>query len=314
MLDYTEYTCPVCHRPFGAQDDVVVCPHCGAPHHRQCWQDAGQCAFADTHGTAEQWRPAVRRGDDDAVVCGNCGFVNPREAEICGKCGHTLEEELPPSPAEQQPPVDAGVFYSEFSPYIGIAPDSMMYGEKAMDIATYLGPRSGFYLSRFHFMRMSKTKKSWNWAAALFPATWLLYRKMYKAFAVALGILLLMAIPYLPYILSVIGQTTPSTIQEALISGVLPEPPFWLYMYSRILFVLTFFLRALWACAANHVYQTHVLKDIRRIRTECTDPLCYRFTLSRCGGTNPLAVILFCALCILLLAAVIVCGVMFIRP
>lgn len=44
----------------------------------------------------------------------------------------------------------------------GIAPDSTMDGYPVMDIATFLGANSGYYLSRFHFMRLQKSKMSWN--------------------------------------------------------------------------------------------------------------------------------------------------------
>lgn len=116
-----------------------------------------------------QWKPQPDKDGDGTVICGNCGTVNNDTETVCHKCGHALEEVFPPSPSEQQPPVDEGVFYSQFSPYIGIAPDSTMDGYPVMDIATFLGANSGYYLSRFHFMRLQKSKMSWNWSAAIFP-------------------------------------------------------------------------------------------------------------------------------------------------
>ena len=45
-------------------------------------------------------------------------------------------------------------------------------------------------------MNTSTTKvASWNWAAALFPAGWFLYRKMYKAFVLVFLLSLLFALP-----------------------------------------------------------------------------------------------------------------------
>ena len=38
MPDFTQYTCPVCGREITPSDDIVVCPQCGAPHHRDCWK------------------------------------------------------------------------------------------------------------------------------------------------------------------------------------------------------------------------------------------------------------------------------------
>ncbi|MBS6236502.1 MAG: hypothetical protein KH615_11425, partial [Clostridiales bacterium] len=40
-MDYTGLKCPVCGKPFGTDDDIVVCPEYGAPYHRACYQQAG---------------------------------------------------------------------------------------------------------------------------------------------------------------------------------------------------------------------------------------------------------------------------------
>ena len=37
-MEFTEYKCPVCDKQFKKGDDVVVCPECGAPHHRECYE------------------------------------------------------------------------------------------------------------------------------------------------------------------------------------------------------------------------------------------------------------------------------------
>ncbi|MEE0240886.1 MAG: RING finger protein, partial [Ruminococcus sp.] len=43
MADYTGQSCFVCQKPFEPEDDVVVCPECGTPYHRACWQHYGHC-------------------------------------------------------------------------------------------------------------------------------------------------------------------------------------------------------------------------------------------------------------------------------
>ena len=123
MPDYTNTVCPVCGQAFSPEDDVVVCPLCGAPHHRACYKRNGRCAYAADHGTPRQWTPPVSRGDEDARICGNCGTANPPGADVCACCGYHIDQPLPPDPAERQPPIDASVFYAQFSPYVGIAPD-----------------------------------------------------------------------------------------------------------------------------------------------------------------------------------------------
>ncbi len=45
-MDYKGYECPVCHEQFQDGEDIVVCPECGTPHHRACYEENGACANA----------------------------------------------------------------------------------------------------------------------------------------------------------------------------------------------------------------------------------------------------------------------------
>ncbi len=47
--------CPVCRSPFGENDDIVVCPDCGTPHHRTCYIRNGKCAVAQHHASGFEW-------------------------------------------------------------------------------------------------------------------------------------------------------------------------------------------------------------------------------------------------------------------
>lgn len=47
--------CPVCRSPFGENDDIVVCPDCGTPHHRACYIRLGKCAVAQHHESGFEW-------------------------------------------------------------------------------------------------------------------------------------------------------------------------------------------------------------------------------------------------------------------
>lgn len=308
MTDITSCICPVCKQPFTEKDDVVVCPLCGAPHHRVCWKHTGHCALKDAHGTPGQWMPPLRRDDEDSMVCGNCGTVNRRGDVVCAKCGHTLDEPLPPAPSEQQPPIDASVFYADFSPYIGIAPDSMVEGFPAMEVATFLGPNSGYYLSRFYFMRVQKNNFTWNWAAAVFPAGWLLYRKMYKAFLVILLLSLILMAPVFALFwqfMSVLSSDEQAR-QLFLRSGLMPsaDVPVWLVICANLSGTVSFILRAVMASLGNYLYRKHMVRVIGGVRAASADPIGIRYTLSRKGGTNIKAVVLLAVVSALIAAGV----------
>ena len=75
MALYIGNTCPVCGEKFKDDDDVVVCPDCGTPYHRACWQKTGVCLHQAEHAAGFEWHPEPAGGSADAedAVCPNCG-------------------------------------------------------------------------------------------------------------------------------------------------------------------------------------------------------------------------------------------------
>ena len=57
MNDYVGCVCSVCNKPFAAGDDIVVCPECGTPYHRACYQAAGGCVHEAQHAEGYAWQP-----------------------------------------------------------------------------------------------------------------------------------------------------------------------------------------------------------------------------------------------------------------
>ena len=43
MPKYYGCPCEGCGKPLTLQDDIVVCPDCGAPYHRTCYEKMGLC-------------------------------------------------------------------------------------------------------------------------------------------------------------------------------------------------------------------------------------------------------------------------------
>ena len=54
-MNYTGVQCPVCFEVFDDSSDVVVCPECGTPHHRECYEKNGGCVNAAKHGGDFIW-------------------------------------------------------------------------------------------------------------------------------------------------------------------------------------------------------------------------------------------------------------------
>ena len=51
MPNYENYKCPVCNKQFTKDDDIVTCPECGTPHHRECYNLTGHCVNKGLHAS-----------------------------------------------------------------------------------------------------------------------------------------------------------------------------------------------------------------------------------------------------------------------
>ena len=62
MFKYEGAKCPVCHAYLMEDDDIVVCPDCGAPHHRECWKSLGHCGCEELHAQGKAWTMPQQEG------------------------------------------------------------------------------------------------------------------------------------------------------------------------------------------------------------------------------------------------------------
>lgn len=220
MTDYVGLNCPVCGKTFTAEDDIVVCPICGAPYHRHCYAEVGKCVFEEKHGTPDAWTPpGAKRGTGEqgrTKQCPRCGFLNSDQALFCEHCGQPLEgnrpgdsRAAPPYPnapqnnvpfAGGQPDKNPPPYGSygqngfpggpaPFYPTAGVPGPNETIGDiPAGDIARFVQNNTQYYLSVFmNLKRFGKNR--FNFCAFLFPGAWMLYRKLYKAGSIVTAVM-----------------------------------------------------------------------------------------------------------------------------
>lgn len=184
-------SCPVCHAYLFDEDDIVYCPVCGAPHHRDCYAAIGHCALEDKHGTEEQYDSSKFRKDspssDEKRHSENT--ENEEPTIRCRVCGNTIENGANFCPHCRTP---VGVTPPPFNPFPGtIKKDEEINGVTAEEIARFTAFNPARYVTRFFAMIKNKAS-SWNWAAFLFPCEWSFFRKCYSS-GTLMGILLIAA-------------------------------------------------------------------------------------------------------------------------
>lgn len=95
---YTGNICDGCGEKFKDGDDIVVCPECGTPQHRECYQKNKSCVNAHLHEGEFSWKGGIApppetvliKKDEDTSPCPNCGHKNPKGSKQCENCGMRL--------------------------------------------------------------------------------------------------------------------------------------------------------------------------------------------------------------------------------
>jgi len=230
MSNYIGVQCPVCNKRFEPADDIVVCPSCGAPHHRHCYAEKDKCAFADEHIGGREWRPPEsepakpsepadnerrpgrkKEEDEGAKSCSGCGSANPPDTIFCQVCGTRFTAgKQPDNQPENQfgggqsawPDVFSG--FGAFNagpadPLGGVSGEEKIAGIPVGDLMIFVGANSAYYIPRFYAAEKAGRRVSPNFAAMLFGFLYYFYRKMYHIGAILLGLFAMVLISFFLY-------------------------------------------------------------------------------------------------------------------
>lgn len=168
--------CAVCNAYLFEEDDVVYCPECGAPHHRDCYSAIGHCGLEEFHGTDKQYKkpePVKQEENREAppvqssiITCGMCGEKYETTEDVCPNCNAPNVSKM-------------GGRFVAFD-FLGGVPANTDLGNgvTANEAKKFVASNTHRYIPKFLGFKKGK-KASWNWLAFLTPCGWLMSRKMY---------------------------------------------------------------------------------------------------------------------------------------
>lgn len=194
MAVYTGAKCLSCEKEFTENDDIVVCPECGTPYHRECYLKEGKCINDKLHEVGGDWNDfnkaeteRAKENDEDTedtIRCIRCGTENSSDKLFCENCGTPLmnipTEEVPfnnmgNTKDDEDDISDDGMGAPK---QLVFDKDSDLDGIKLIQYAKYVRNNPLGILS--NFIRFSKFKVKWSmniWAFFI-PHIYFIYRKM----------------------------------------------------------------------------------------------------------------------------------------
>ena len=289
MINYQGKQCPICKRRFEEQDDIVVCPDCGTPYHRECYSINNKCIYENQHQLLKERNDNISQSDaindinkntgkgdqegvgeaSEFIVCPRCEHSNPSGSAFCNKCGYFLNDpqeiidEIPQNIKEGLPIL--------FDPMGGVEPNEEVDTVKFGDLAKMVKSNTPYYMSVFKRIK-DNNKSKFNFSAFLFNGMWFLFRKQYKV-GIPLTVLHFVILFYTSLI---------QYIQD--VSKIISN-------FSEILEILSllqFAVMLFCGFFANKIYFKSCIEKVKKIKEDCKkDPsLDYNKQLLDYGGTN----------------------------
>lgn len=280
-MKYKGEKCFYCNEEFNDNDDVVVCPECGTPYHRDCYKQAGSCINHQLHESGESWKNTVDTDNKaDKTESDNAENKNLSDEQ-------TQTENNP-------------FGFDLTKPFFGLDPNEDFEGATMGEIFTFVKTNTLYYIPLFKKMKDMGSKISFNLTSFLFPYFYFANRKMWFMALVSVFVMLLLQIPAL-----LIG------LSDNIAYGFLDES---MVEYAQSVFhnLLVFIennYHTIEACAwvcnigiyvfrfamclfGNWLYYRFTIKSVNKLKLRCPDPQRRMSIISSTGGTSVLNIFL----------------------
>jgi uncharacterized Zn finger protein (UPF0148 family) len=252
MTNFTGAPCPVCKKNFTKDDRPVVCPDCGAPYHRACYTEKGECVFSASHGAGFAWKktpdtahgavpkPETEKNFDSSILretLNRMGFFDAVDKD----------SEIPsPTPDER-----------------------FLFGVSEKEFAYFQGGIHPLRLMRYRRIA-SGNKISLNIFAGLFSPLYLFYSRMRGFGALITFITFLLSLPSWLDTYSVVTNTAPVFTQMQLLQMAANLSFFNLSLKFFIAFFYDYFYLR-WAARKIKLIRSRFYPDILDDRPEIPD-------------------------------------------
>lgn len=303
MFNFENQICGVCGKSFDKDSDIVVCPDCGTPHHRECWHQIGHCVNRDKHDAGFEWQPENKEVPSGSIICPECGSVMSEGTLFCENCGKALKTapnisggyaDLNGEKSEPRQIMPAGMpsYNESFNRYVESEFSGEIDGFPIKEIAAFIGPNSVFYIRKFKKLNENKKTLTFSGLAFLFTPLWFLYRKMWS---VAIGTAAFNFVTRIP-----------TLIITAAEMGLLPSNSPLMFSgienVSSVLSIISILVSFVFGFLAVPMFKKSTIKKMTKIKEESKGDkqLYYKMLIEKSGPSKfgALMIIIFTAMLI----------------
>ncbi|MBE6860526.1 MAG: DUF2628 domain-containing protein [Ruminococcus sp.] len=317
-MNYIGEKCFCCNNEFTKDDDVVVCPECGTPYHKQCYKEKGHCINDTLHENGQSWKRTIETdavnktaaSSENVIICKNCLAKNNPDASVCVNCGKAIKK------SDDNSTVDLSEFFSEFDTnqkYFGFNPDEEFDGTRLEEVAEFVNTNTIYYLPLFKKMKELKSKISFNIVCFFFSPFYFANRKMWPMAIFALIVTMLLKLPNaIISLIEGIEATSGSALYDMQIFNELQIEALYAQMveffepYRNLLVnadfictILSFIFKFIMCLFGNWIYYKFTVKSIKKIK-EKNVKVPINTALNSAGGTNTaniiITIFLYCAI------------------
>lgn len=307
ILDYKDKACPQCGKQFEKNDDVVVCPQCGTPQHRECYEKLGHCVNEDKHDTGFSWGEAEdEKSSEHTVKCPVCKAENSDDSLFCKRCATPLtngkadksssEDENSGNGFQGMPFMHMGAIpFQQFTVLKG--DDDIGQGVKAKEAEKLVQKNVPFYMMLFTRIKRFGASR-FSFVGFLFTGAWYLYRKQYlrgAVISVITALTMILSAVFTPFFMQTFEsiEANLKTANTYVTSNAIFNEVFKLPVDQQIAFfipliamILTFAIRVYCGFTANRSYYNHCIKKINRLKLENETSQKLNPVLEKKGGVD----------------------------
>lgn len=294
-MKFTDESCFSCGRKFDEKDDIVVCPECGTPYHRECYAQSGDCINTQLHENGGKWKSSAaekeKTQNEAIVICPMCMQPNSVNDEICSKCGYRLKENDASSSHEAGGIKPEAIFGDSdnpfFKPYLGFNPEEDLGGATLKEVSDFVDSNTLYYVPLFKKMKDAGTKVSLNLSSFLFPYFYFANRKMWLWGILTAIISIILELPATLYTLGAADMSWPY-FQDVV--NVLASKENILLAASEACAMISWIFRLVVCFFANWLYFRFTVRSIKKIKLN-NGGHAEQSKLKAAGGVKPLNMI-----------------------